>query len=145
MLLYEGKAKKIFEAENGRVTLFFKDDATAGNRAKEAQFKGKGQLNCEISAILFEMMRNAGIKTHYISKKDERTHLCHKLNIIPIEVIVRNIAAGTFCKRYGLDVGQTLDNVIVEWCVKDDDLNDPPICDDAITALGMATIDTLNH
>ena len=145
--LYEGKAKKIFQADdnNNHVMIFYKDDATAGNRAKEAQFEGKGKLNCSISTMLFQELHKHQIKTHFIERKSDDEHLCHKLTIIPIEVIVRNIAAGTFCKRYGLEVGKTLDNVIVEYCVKDDDLNDPPICDDAITALGITDAGVLSH
>lgn len=144
LLLYEGKAKKIFMYTDDTVMIYFKDDATAGNRAKEAVFEGKGELNASISAKLFEHLHTHGIETHFIKTNGTREHHCTKLDIIPIEVIVRNRAAGTFCKRYGVDIGTALKNVIVEWCVKDDALQDPPICDDAIVALGITDIITLN-
>lgn len=145
LFLYEGKAKKVFQYTDETVMIYFKDDATAGNRAKEAVFEGKGKLNASISAKLFEHLHTFGIDTHYIESNGEREHHCHKLDIIPIEVIVRNRAAGTFCKRYGIEVGKTLKTVIVEWCVKDDALNDPPICDDSIVALGITDTITLNR
>lgn len=144
LLLYEGKAKKIFMYTDDTVMIYFKDDATAGNRAKEAVFEGKGELNASISAKLFEHLHTHGIETHFIKTNGTREHHCTKLDIIPIEVIVRNRASGTFCKRYGVDIGTALKNVIVEWCVKDDALQDPPICDDAIVALGITDIITLN-
>ena len=144
LLLYEGKAKKVFRHTQDTVMLYFKDDATAGNRAKEEVFQGKGVLNASISAKLLNYLHSFGIETHFIKSNGKREHHCHKLAIIPIEVVVRNRAAGTFCKRYGVEVGTPLRNVIVEWCVKDDTLNDPPICDDAITSLGITDIITLN-
>lgn len=144
-LIYEGKAKKIFDAEEDKVVLYFKDDATAGNAAKKAQFEGKGVLNCSISALLFEELHSQYIDTHFIKKISDREHLCHKVNIIPIEVIVRNIAAGTFSKRYGVEVGTHLKNTVVEWCVKDDSLNDPLINTSAAIALGYATEKQLRH
>lgn len=144
LLLYEGKAKKVFKYTEDTVMMYFKDDATAGNRAKEAKFEGKGELNADISGRLFGVLHEHQIDTHFIGLNGTREHRCHKVDIIPIEVIVRNRAAGTFCKRYGVEVGTTLKNVIVEWCVKDDALQDPPICDDAIVALGITDIITLN-
>ena len=144
MLMYEGKAKKIFKCTEDTVTMYFKDDATAGNRAKEAVFEGKGELNASISAKLLSHLHMHGVETHFIELEGTRSHHCKKLDIIPIEVIVRNRAAGTFCKRYGIEVGKALRNVVVEWCVKDDALNDPPICDDAIIGLGITDIITLD-
>lgn len=143
-LLYEGKAKKVFKHTEDTVIMYFKDDATAGNRAKEAVFEGKGKLNASISAKLLSHLAMHGVETHFIELDGIRAHHCKKLDIIPIEVIVRNIAAGTFCKRYGIEVGKELRNVVVEWCVKDDALNDPPICDDAIIGLGITDIITLD-
>ena len=145
LLLYEGKAKKVFKHTQDTVMMYFKDDATAGNRAKEAVFQGKGVLNASISAKLLDHLHTHGIETHFIELNGKREHHCHKLDIIPIEVIVRNRAAGTFCKRYGVEVGTSLKNVIVEWCVKDDALADPPICDDAIVALGITDTVTLSE
>ena len=132
LLLYEGKAKKVFKYTEDTVMMFFKDDATAGNRAKEAKFEGKGELNADISGRLFGVLHEHQIDTHFIGLNGTREHRCHKVDIIPIEVIVRNKAAGTFCIRYGLEVGADLKITIVEFCVINDDLNDPPICEDEI-------------
>ena len=145
MLLYEGKAKKVFKYTNDTVMMFFKDDATAGNRAKEAKFEGKGELNASISAKLFELMHEHKIPTHFIKANGTKEHECYFVDIIPLEVIVRNISAGTFCKRYGLEVGANLKTTIVEFCVKNDNLNDPPICEDAIVALNITDTVTLSH
>ena len=145
LLLYEGKAKKVFKHTQDTVMMYFKDDATAGNRAKEAVFQGKGVLNASISAKLFEHLHTHGIETHFIELNGKREHYCHKVDIIPIEVVVRNRAAGTFCKRYGVEIGTTLRNIVVEWCIKDDALADPPICDDAIVALGITDTVTLSE
>tara|TARA_X000001036_G_scaffold238645_1_gene222593 strand:+ start:2356 stop:3060 length:705 start_codon:yes stop_codon:yes gene_type:complete len=145
LFLYEGKAKKVFQYTDNTVMIFFKDDATAGNRAKEAVFEGKGELNASISAKLFEHLHKYCIDTHFIELNGKREHHCHQLNIIPIEVVVRNRAAGTFSKRYSVETGTTLRNVVVEWCLKDDALADPPICDDAIVALGITDVVTLNN
>ena len=105
LFLYEGKAKKIFKYGDDEVMIYFKDDATAGNRAKEAKFEGKGELNADISGRLFGVLHQHQIDTHLIGLNGIREHRCHKVDIIPIEVIVRNRAAGTFCKRYGVQVG----------------------------------------
>lgn len=138
-LLYEGKAKKIYECGTSTVILEFKDDATAGNKAKHDVFAGKGQLNCAISSGLMKHLKTKQIDTHFIDQISDNEQICHRVNIIPIEVIVRNTAAGTFCKRYGVDIGTELGETIVEFCVKDDDLNDPLIDPSAIAALGIAT------
>lgn len=145
LLLYEGKAKKIFMYTEDTVMMFFKDDATAGNRAKEAKFEGKGELNADISGRLFGVLHEHQIDTHFIGLNGTREHRCYKVDIIPLEVIVRNKAAGTFCKRYGLEVGANLKIPIVEFCVKNDNLNDPPICEDAIVSLNITDTVTLSH
>ena len=144
LLLYEGKAKKVFKYTEDTVMMYFKDDATAGNRAKEAVFEGKGELNCDISARLFSVLHQYDIHTHFIGYNGTREHHCYKLDIIPLEVIVRNRAAGTFCKRYGVEVGSPLRNTVVEFCIKDDALNDPPISEDAIVGLNITDIITLS-
>jgi len=144
ILLYEGKAKKVFNNTEDTVMMFFKDDATAGNRAKEAVFQGKGELNSNISGMLFELLHQYQIETHFIRRNGLREHHCYKVDIIPIEVIVRNRAAGTFCKRYGLEVGAPLRNTVVEFCIKDDALNDPPISEDAIVGLNITDVITLS-
>jgi phosphoribosylaminoimidazole-succinocarboxamide synthase len=143
--LYEGKAKKIFQYDEDKVKLEFKDDATAGNRAKFAQFAGKGELNCDISATMFKELHKYNVATHFIEKLNDTAHICQQVTIIPIEVIVRNIAAGTFCKKLGVEVGTELKNTVIEFCVKDDDLNDPIIVEDAITALGITDKLTLHY
>ena len=144
LLLYEGKAKKVFKYTEDTVMMFFKDDATAGNRAKEAKFEGKGELNADISGRLFGLLHEHQIDTHFIGLNGTREHRCHKVDIIPIEVIVRNRAAGTFCKRYGVELGASLRNTVVEYCIKDDELNDPPISEDAIVGLNITDIVTLS-
>lgn len=140
-LLYEGKAKKIYECGTSSVILEFKDDATAGNKAKHDVFAGKGKLNCDISSMLMKYLEYYGIDTHFIDKISDNKQICRRISIIPIEVIVRNTTAGTFCKRYNVKQGVDLDDPIVEFCVKDDDLNDPLINNDAIIALKMSTPD----
>ena len=115
LFLYEGKAKKIFKYGDDEVMIYFKDDATAGNRAKEAKFEGKGELNADISGRLFSVLHEHQIDTHFIENNGTREHRCHKVDIIPIEVIVRNRAAGTFCKRYGVKLGAPLRNTVVEF------------------------------
>tara|TARA_B100000123_G_scaffold209685_1_gene158713 strand:+ start:119 stop:835 length:717 start_codon:yes stop_codon:yes gene_type:complete len=144
LLLYEGKAKKVFKYTEDTVMMFFKDDATAGNRAKEAKFEGKGELNADISGRLFGLLHEHQIDTHFIGLNGTREHRCYKVDIIPIEVIVRNRAAGTFCKRYGVELGASLRNTVVEYCIKDDELNDPPISEDAIVGLNITDIVTLS-
>ena len=144
LLLYEGKAKKVFKYTEDTVMMFFKDDATAGNKAKEAKFEGKGELNADISGRLFGLLHEHQIDTHFIGLNGTREHRCHKVDIIPIEVIVRNRAAGTFCKRYGVELGASLRNTVVEYCIKDDELNDPPISEDAIVGLNITDIVTLS-
>jgi phosphoribosylaminoimidazole-succinocarboxamide synthase len=146
-MLYEGKAKKIFSIEGqqfrNQCIMYFKDDATAFNAEKKSQFEGKGELNCWISDVLLRAMDHLGIPTHYVEKISDREIVAQHVKIVPIEVIVRNVAAGTFCKRYGLKSGTELHSSIVEYCVKDDDLGDPPIAWEAIVALDPEVEDDL--
>ena len=146
-MLYEGKAKKIYSIEGlqfrNQCIMYFKDDATAFNAEKKSQFEGKGELNCWISDVLLRAMEHLGIPTHYKEKISDREIVAEHVKIIPIEVIVRNIAAGTFCKRYGLKNGTELHSSIVEYCVKDDDLGDPPISWEGIVALDPDVEDDL--
>jgi len=146
-MLYEGKAKKIYSIEGlqfrNQVIMYFKDDATAFNAEKKSQFEGKGELNCWISDVLLRAMEHLGIPTHYKEKISDREIVTDFVKIVPIEVIVRNIAAGTFCKRYGLENGTKLNHSIIEYCVKDDDLSDPPIAFNAITSLDPNVEDDL--
>lgn len=124
-LLYEGKAKQIYSTANpDEVIIYYKDDATAGNGAKKAQFEDKGRLNSEISRMIYTDLMKNGIKTHLIKSVNEREQLCHKVDIILLEAIVRNIAAGSLVKRIGLEEGKKLNPPILEFCYKEDSFND---------------------
>ncbi|MDR3135414.1 MAG: phosphoribosylaminoimidazolesuccinocarboxamide synthase [Deltaproteobacteria bacterium] len=144
-LLYEGKAKKIFETEHPyEVEVLFKDDATAFNGAKKGQINSKGILNNAISSFFFQLLDRNGVKTHFIKQIDERCMLVHKLKIIQIEVVVRNIAAGSLSRRIGWVEGRPLPSPVVEFYYKDDDLGDPLINDYHIAIMGLATQEELS-
>ena len=145
-LLYEGKAKQVYETENSdEYVIHYKDDATAGNGVKHDQFEGKGVLNNTISCIIFDMLEEAGIKTHMIEKINERDIRVKKVEIFPLEVIVRNITAGSFCKRLGAQEGLVLDEPIFETSYKNDDYGDPLINEDHAVALKLATREELAY
>ena len=140
MLLYEGKAKKIYSTENeNEFVVYYKDDATAFNGEKKAEIASKGILNNKISTIIFEELAKEGIESHFIKKLSDREMLVKKVEILPLEVIVRNITAGSFCKRYGVQEGIVLDTPIFEMSYKNDDLGDPLLNDDHAVALKLAT------
>lgn len=144
--LYEGKAKQVFETENpNEYLIHYKDDATAGNGAKHDEFAGKGVLNNTISCIIFEMLEAAGIKTHMIEKINERDIRVKKVEIFPLEVIIRNITTGSFCKRLGAPEGIVLDTPIFELSYKNDDYGDPLINDDHAVALKLANREELAY
>jgi phosphoribosylaminoimidazole-succinocarboxamide synthase len=144
-LVYEGKAKKVFETEYPyEVEVYFKDDATAFNGAKKGQINSKGILNNSISSLFFELLEANGIKSHYIKQVDERTMLVKRLKIIQLEVVVRNIAAGSLSQRIGWPEGKVLPSPVVEFYYKDDNLGDPLINEYHIAALGLATPDELS-
>lgn len=140
-LIYSGKAKNVHQLSKNTVILEFRDDATAGNKAKHDVIQGKGELNCSISSMMFEYLHHYCFygSTHYIDKISPNTQLCYAVDIIPIEVIVRNKSAGTFSKRYGIEKGKKFEDPIVEFCLKNDDLNDPVISCDVISELGICT------
>lgn len=143
-LLYEGKAKQIYRTEDqDQVIIHYKDDATAGNGEKKGTIKGKGVMNNKITTILFEMLEKNGIKTHFIKKIDDRNQLCEKVEIFPLEVIVRNIIAGSMAKRLGIEEGTTPPNRIMEICYKNDEFGDPLINDHHAVALNLATYEEL--
>ena len=143
--LYEGKAKKIFKTDDeSKVIVHYKDDATAFNGEKKDTIMEKGVLNNTITAIIFEMLEKAGIKTHFIEKLNDREQLCQKVDIIPLEVIVRNEAAGSMAKRYGLEEGTELKVTVLELSYKRDDLGDPLMNDYHAVAMGITTFDELN-
>jgi phosphoribosylaminoimidazole-succinocarboxamide synthase len=138
--LYEGKAKILYEGpEPGTLIQHFKDDATAGNGAKHEVFEGKGVLNNRISEFVFTRLNDLGIPTHFIKRLNMREQLIREVEIIPLEVVVRNIAAGSICPRLGLESGTRLPRSIIEFYYKEDSLNDPIVSEEHITAFGWAS------
>lgn len=138
--LYEGKAKKIFPAaEADRYIVYYKDDATAFDGKKKGTIHDKGVMNNLISAALFTMLEEEGVKTHFVKVLSDREQLVRKVTILPLEVIIRNTAAGSLCKRLGLPEGQALTPPVLEFCYKNDDLGDPFINEDLIQAMKLAT------
>ena len=138
--IYEGKAKILYEGpEPGTLIQYFKDDATAFNAQKKATLDGKGVLNNRISEYMMLNLAEIGIPTHFIKRLNMREQLIKKVEIVPLEVICRNIAAGTMSKRLGIEEGERLPRSIVEFCLKRDDLGDPLIAEEHIHAFGWAT------
>ena len=130
-LLYEGKAKKLWLTDDENLLIAeFKDDLTAFNAEKKGSEQGKGALNCKISTELFALLESNGVKTHLIETLDDNHQLVKKVDIIMIEVVVRNTATGSLSKRLGVEDGKVLPFTLVEFYLKDDDLNDPIICRD---------------
>lgn len=143
-MLYEGKAKKIYSTEDKeRVIVYYKDDATAFNGGKKGQIEEKGVMNNSITAMLFELLERKGIKTHFEKKLNDREQLCKKVDIVPLEVIVRNVAAGSMAKRLGLVEGMELKTTVFELSYKNDDLGDPLINDHHAVGIGLTTFDEL--
>lgn len=137
-LLYEGKGKKLYATNDDlKIISEFKDDLTAFNAQKKGNEKGKGSLNCQISTIIFKLLEQNGIKTHFIESLDENSMLCKKVQIIPLEVVVRNVATGSLTKRLGITEGQRLDFPIVEFYYKNDALNDPLVNDEHCKIMGI--------
>lgn len=144
-ILYEGKAKQVYSTDNeDQVIIYFKDTATAYNNIKKATIQNKGILNNKISTILFKELHKNGIKTHYLDTLNDREQLCLKLSVIPIEVIVRNVVAGSMAKRLDIPEGTEPGNVIYDICYKKDELGDPLINDHHAVALGLVTYEDLN-
>jgi len=139
-LLYEGKAKKLFATDEKNVLrMEFKDDATAFNAQKKTQFANKGKLNKAITLLIYEMLEKKGVETHLVSDVDDINMLVKKVDILLVEVIVRNIAAGSFCKRVGVAEGTPFKTPIVEFSYKSDEHGDPLINDDYAREMGLAT------
>ncbi len=137
-LLYEGKAKKLYATEDPDLLIAeFKDDLTAFNAQKKGSESGKGALNCQISSRLYELLEKNGIKTHLIKTLDGNHQLVKKVEIIPIEVVVRNTATGSLSKRLGIKEALKLPFTLVEFYLKDDDLNDPIICEEHCLILNL--------
>ena len=145
-MLYEGKAKQVFATGNPEVIIIhYKDDASAYNGIKRAQIANKGEWNNKISSIIYERLEKEGIKTHFIRRIDDRNQLCKRVKVIPIEVIVRNRAAGSMARRLGLPEGMQPKNTIYEYCYKNDELNDPLINEHHAVALGISTYEELDE
>ena len=143
-MMYEGKAKQIFKTDKeDEVIVYYKDDATAFNGEKKGQINDKGELNNAITAMIFEMLNENGIKTHFIEKLNDREQLCKKVEIVPLEVIVRNVAAGSMAKRLGLEEGYELKTTVFELSYKDDNLGDPLINDFHAVGIGATTFEEL--
>ncbi|MFI3254780.1 MAG: phosphoribosylaminoimidazolesuccinocarboxamide synthase [Eubacteriales bacterium] len=138
--LYEGKAKKVFATENPEECIIeYKDDATAFNGEKKGTILGKGVINNLMSAVMFEMLEKEGIETHHVETLSDRESRVKNVKILPLEVIVRNIAAGSFVQRLGIEEGLVLKRPLFELCLKDDDLGDPFISEDIAEILDYAT------
>lgn len=139
-ILYEGKAKKVFRTNDDDFYIIeYKDDATAFNGIKKGTIANKGILNNEISAILFELLENEGVPTHFVKKLNDREMLVKKVEIYPIEVLIRNYAAGSISKRLGIEEGTKFKKTILEFCYKNDELGDPFINEYHIDAMELAT------
>ena len=139
-LMYEGKAKKVFKTDNEKLLIVdYKDDATAFNGVKKGQIADKGIVNNTMTNLIFQMLEGKGIKTHFVEQLSERETLVKAVKILPLEVIIRNVAAGSFSKRYGVEEGRPLAKTVLEFSYKNDDLGDPLINDDHILALELAT------
>lgn len=144
--LYSGKAKEVYSTDkNYEYIIRYRDTATAGNGEKRADISGKGELNLEITTLIFEMLEKEGIKTHYIKKLNERDMLVKKVTILPLEVIVRNISAGSFAKRYGVEEGIEFKKPTFELSYKNDDLGDPLLAEDHAVALELITKDEYDY
>lgn len=142
--LYEGKAKKVFATENDAYCIVsYKDDATAFNGEKRGTITGKGVINNRVTNHLMRLLEKQGIPTHYVEELSDRDTLVRRVRIVPLEVIVRNIAAGSLSKRLGLPEGTAMKSTVLEFCYKDDALGDPMVNEYHIFAMGFATPEEL--
>ncbi len=139
-LLYEGKAKKVYATDNADIVLVsYKDDATAFNGLKKGTITGKGAINNKVTNYMMRLLEKEGVPTHFVEELSERDTLVKKVSIVPLEVIIRNISAGSFAKRYGVEEGIVFSAPTIEFSYKNDDLGDPLINDYHALALGIAT------
>ena len=137
MTLIKGKVKTVYETDNPEeIIIQYEDKVTAGNGEKEATIKGKGAICCEISRILFKILEKRGIRTHYITMPTESSMCCRRVDIIPIEVVVRNITAGSFVRETTIPEGEVFRRPLVEFYLKDDEKGDPLLTDDRMRAMG---------
>ncbi len=138
--LYEGKAKKVFATDDENLVIVsYKDDATAFNGLKKGQIEGKGAINNKMSNMLMQMLEKHGVKTHFVEELNDRDTVVKKVSIVPLEVIIRNVSAGSFAKRYGVEEGIAFDEPTIEFSYKNDDLGDPLINAYHAIALKLAT------
>lgn len=143
-LLYEGKSKLIFKSDKeDRIIIQFKDDATAFYNIKRAKIENKGKMNCAISSMLLGYLNENGVSTHFVERIDENKQLCRVVEHIPIEVIVRNVIAGSMAKRLGIEEGVVPENTIFDICLRGEELGDPLVNDHHAVALGIATYEEL--
>lgn len=143
-LLYEGKAKKVYATEDPELLIVsYKDDATAFNGLKKGTIPGKGGINNQMSNLLMSRLEERGVPTHLVRELSDRETLVKRVSIIPLEVIVRNVAAGSFSKRYGVEEGAAFDAPVLELSYKNDELGDPLLNDDHALALGLASREEL--
>ena len=144
--IYEGKAKQVYSTDDENlVIIHYKDDATAGNGVKKGTIKDKGIINNKITAKLFWVLEKNGIRTHFKEMLNDRDQLCEKLEIVPLEVIVRNVITGSMAKRVGIADGTVPKTTIFEICYKNDEYGDPLINDYHAVAMGLATFDELRY
>lgn len=142
--VYEGKAKKVFRTDDeGLFIVDYKDDATAFNGLKKGTIAGKGAINNRMTNSIMQLLEQHGIPTHFVKELSERETLVKRVQIVPIEVIVRNVAAGSLAKRLGLSEGTRLKSTVLEYCYKNDELGDPMINDYHIFAMGLASKEQL--
>lgn len=145
-ILYDGRTKQVFLTDDPDLILIrYKDAATAFNNIKLATIENKGVLNNKISSLIFEYLAQKGIKTHYVERLNDRDQLCRRVRIIPLEVIVRNVIAGSMASRLGVEEGTQPSNVIFDICYKNEELGDPLINDHHAVALGLVTYDELKQ
>ena len=143
--MYEGKAKKVFATDDANYCIVsYKDDATAFNGLKKGTISGKGVVNNKMSNYLMQLLEKEGVPTHYVEELNDRETVVKKVSIVPLEGIIRNVAAGSFSKRLGVEEGTALKTTILEFCYKNDDLGDPMVNDYHILAMGYATEEDLN-
>ena len=145
-LIYDGKAKQLYAtADPETIIVHYKDDATAFNAIKRATILNKGILSNEISTLIFQELKRAGVQSHYLETLNEREQLCRRLEIFPLEVIVRNVIAGSMAQRLGVEEGTEPANTIFDICYKNDELGDPLMNDHHAVALGFATYEELSE
>ena len=144
-LIYEGKAKKVFSHDDeNKVIIEFKDDATAFNSLKKAKFEGKGKLNCQISAKIFELLLKKNIPTHFLELKNENTMIAKKIKVIPLEIVLRNTAYGSLCNQTTIKSGTVLAKPLIDIYLKNDALNDPLITKDRIELMNIISFEDLD-